>query len=80
MAKKNIISDFSALKGKVTFSEQSSVVPWADGKGIGSGKSSKKLVGQECAASLSGLHHDEEQIDGKVLKVGQKVVLMVLVR
>ena len=26
MAKKNIISDFSALKGKVTFSEQSSVV------------------------------------------------------
>ena len=77
MAKKNIISDFSALKGKVTFSEQSSVVPGLDGKaGVGFERSSKRQVGQECSSSQIGQDHNVEQIDGNVLKVGQKVVLM----
>ena len=75
MAKKNIISDFSALKGKVTFSEQSSVVPGADDKAQ-TGRSSKRQVGQGCSASQIGQDHNVEQIDGNVLKVGQKVVLM----
>ena len=77
MAKKNIISDFSALKGKVTFSEQSSVVPGLDGKaGVGFERSSKRQVGQECSSSQIGQDHNVEHIAGNVLKVGQKVVLM----
>ena len=77
MAKKNIISDFGALKGKVTFSEQSSVVPGVDGKaGVESERSSKRQMGQGCTAGLSGSRYDEEQIAENVLKVGQKVVLM----
>ena len=77
MAKKNIISDFSALKGKVTFSEQSSVVPGLDGKaGVGFERSSKRQVVQECSASQIGQDHNVEHIAGNVLKVGQKVVLM----
>ena len=75
MAKKNIISDFSALKGKVTFSEQSSVVPGADDK-AGIGRSSKSRVRQECSASQIGQDHNVEHIAGNVLKAGQKVVLM----
>ena len=77
MAKKNIISDFSALKGKVTFSEQSSVVPGVDGKaGVGSERSSKNRVRQGCTADQSGKVYDAEPISGNVMKVGQKVVLM----
>ena len=75
LAKKNIISDFSALKGKVTFSEQSSVVPGADNKAR-AGRSLRRQVRQGCTAGLSGSGCDGEQIDGNVLKVGQKVVLM----
>ena len=63
MAKKNIISDFSALKGKVIFSEPSSVVSVAE-------------TGKGCKATQSEQDHDADQIDGNVLKVGQKVVLM----
>ena len=58
MAKKNIISDFSALKGKVTFSEHSSV---SAGQSI-AGNSNRSKVGN--------------QTTGRVLQVGQKVVLM----
>ena len=77
MAKKKIISDFSALKGKVTFSEQSSVVPGVDGKaGVGSERSSKNRVRQGCTADQSGKVYDAEPISGNVMKVGQKVVLM----
>ena len=77
MAKKNIISDFSALKGKVTFSEQSSVVPGVDGKaGVGSERSSKNRVRQGCTADQSGKVYDAELISGNVLKAGQNVVLM----
>ena len=57
MAKKNVISDFSALKGKVTFSEPSSVATVDLGAGICA-----------CPAKPSGTP--------RVLKVGQKVVLM----
>ena len=77
MAKKKIISDFSALKGKVTFSEQSSVVPGVDGKaGVGSERSSKNRVLQGCTADQSGKVYDAEPISGNVMKVGQNVVLM----
>ena len=69
MAKKKIISDFSALKGKMTFSEQSSVVPGVD-------CDPKRKVGRGCSASRSCQDNGVEQISGNVLKVGQNVVLM----
>ena len=77
LAKKNIISDFSALKGRVTFSEQSSVLPGADEKsGSEPGRRHPSQSGRESAASHSRQDHDARQIDGNVLKVGQRVVLM----
>ena len=67
MAKKNIISDFSALKGKVTFSELSSVATAELGAGICA-----------CPAKPSSTPKEQhkDQAAGRVLKVGQKVVLM----
>ena len=69
MAKKKIISDFSALKGKMTFSEQSSVVPGVD-------CDPKGKVGRGCSAGWSCQDNGVEQISGNVQKVGQNVVLM----
>ncbi len=69
MAKKKIISDFSALKGKMTFSEQSSVVPRVD-------CDPKGKVGRGCSAGQSSQDNGVELISGNVLKVGQNVVLM----
>jgi hypothetical protein len=67
LAKKNIISDFSALKGKVTFSEPSSVAT----AGLGAGF---------CACPAKPVSTPKEQhydpAAGRVLQVGQKVVLM----
>ena len=63
MAKKNIISDFSALKGKVTFSEPSSVVT------CDKGAHDAKVKAKDVVKSI-------ESDSGNVLKVGQKVVLM----
>ena len=54
MSKKNIITDFGSLKGKVTFSEQKPVVE----------KQTEKVAATE------------KEKEDKVLKVGQKVVLM----
>ena len=84
MAKKKIISDFSALKGKMTFSEQSSDVYAAKDNAADSGKGkvglgcggSKREVSQGCLVGQSGVAQRDEQISGNVLKVGQKVVLM----
>ena len=69
MAKKKIISDFSALKGKMTFSEQSSVLPGVD-------CDPKEKVGRGCSASQSSQDNGVELISGNVLKVGQNVILM----
>lgn len=60
MAKKNIISDFGALKGKITFSE---------GAAVEKPKVEKDAAGQKKAVPA------KEEEDG-ALKVGQKVVLM----
>jgi hypothetical protein len=67
VAKKNVISDFSALKGKVTFSELSSVATAELGAGICA-----------CPAKPSSTPKEQhnDQAAGRVLKVGQKVVLM----
>ena len=87
MAKKNIISDFSALKGKVTFSEPSSV---AAGKSIAGNIYAAKAGGRDVddasggpaksgSNAKSGNNAKEQRSDsatGRVLKVGQKVVLM----
>ena len=69
MAKKKIISDFSALKGKMTFSEQSSVVPGVD-------CDPKGKVGRGCSAGQSSQDNGVELISSNILKVGQNVVLM----
>ena len=67
MAKKNVISDFSALKGKVTFSEPSSVATAGLGAGICACPAKPGSTPQE-------QHYDPAA--GRVLQVGQKVVLM----
>ena len=56
MAKKNVISDFGSLKGKIVFSESKPVV--------------EKATKQEVSKPA------ESQTEDKVLKVGQKVVMM----
>ena len=56
MAKKNVISDFGSLKGKIVFSESKPVV--------------EKSTKQENSRPA------ESQTEDKVLKVGQKVVMM----
>ena len=56
MAKKNVISDFGSLKGKIVFSESKPVV--------------EKSTKQENSKPA------ESQTEDKVLKVGQKVVMM----
>ena len=84
MAKKTIISDFSALKGKVTFSEQGGILDGELGvKGGISGKTggrsegnSKRDVGQVDSVKLNDLVNDSDNNFGNALKVGQKVVLM----
>ena len=60
MAKKNIISDFGALKGKITFSEGAAV--------------EKPKVEKDAAGQKKEVPAKKEE-DG-ALKVGQKVVLM----
>ena len=64
MSKKNIISDFSALKGKMTFSEH--VCDVHDG--------AKASVSTKAAAKAESEEVQSEPKD--VLKVGQSVVLM----
>lgn len=63
MSKKTVISDFSALKGKITFSEATAMQPSAKNKQ--SSKETKTLACEKNPAKSD-----------KALKVGQTVVLM----
>lgn len=68
MAKKNIITDFNSLKGKLSFSENCRVV---EGESIGG------VVRKPTASKRPSRRGEsvDERVDS-VLKVGQKVVLM----
>lgn len=72
MSKKNVISDFGALKGKVTFSGQSDVQE----------RTAKKTTGQKASKSpgTSAIESQADQPQSKSkeshLKAGQSVVLM----
>ena len=90
MAKKNIITDFNSLKGKLTFSENCRVLEADAQRGTAShhrpGHSSchveggRKSVPQHGPVDKSRVTVlKEESVDervGRVLKVGQKVVMM----
>ena len=68
MAKKNVISDFSALKGKLSFSEDGSVKP--------SVTADSKVGGKTMAEGQRKKAEETEQKSERALEVGQKVVLM----
>lgn len=62
MAKKNIISDFGSLKGKISFSEDAAVLPYT--KGVSDTKANEEVKAMESGKTDEGL------------KVGQSVVMM----
>ena len=68
MAKKNIITDFNSLKGKLSFSENCRVVEGESSDGVVRKPTASKRPSQQGESV-------DERVDS-VLKVGQKVVLM----
>ena len=72
MAKKTIISDFSALKGKVTFSEKISDVKGTP-KAIPKAATMKPMVSDECLKIGQSVVLMDSDLRGKIIGLGKTV-------